>query len=204
MSEDKKQNLQESGLVEWSVFSELIAMDEDEEGFSKSLFQTFVDQVIETFQEINENLQLKNLDKLSSLGHYLKGSAAALGLIKISTQCERIQNYGHKNNFDNFALKDSILLNGDDDEKDESKDEESKSKDESKDNENNESNDNDNKINKNDILKYDSIINRKDLKNLKDDNDDFWIALIEDALEKARFGFNISKTALNEYFDDEL
>lgn len=106
MSEEKRQELQDTGLIEWPVFSELVAMDEDEEGFSKGLFQTFVDQFKDTFKEIDENVKTKNLDKLSSLGHYLKGSAAALGLTKISEQCERIQNYGHKNNFDDFEVED--------------------------------------------------------------------------------------------------
>lgn len=146
MSEDKKQQLQESGLVAWPVFSELIAMDEDEEGFSKSLFQTFVDQVLETFTEIDENLKQKNLDKLSALGHYLKGSAAALGLVTISSQCERIQNYGHKINFDNFEPD----------------------------------------------------------TNQNSESDDYWVLLIEDALDKARDGFDKSRLALNEYFDDQL
>ena len=146
MSETKTKELQDSGLIEWSVFSELVAMDEDEEGFSKSLFQTFVDQVLETFKEIDENLETKNFDKISGLGHYLKGSAAALGLEKISSQCERIQNYGHKVNFDNFKLKDN-----------------------------------------------------NDLK-----DDEFWIKLIEDALNKARDGFAKSRKALNSYFDDEF
>lgn len=146
MSETKTKELQDSGLIEWSVFSELVAMDEDEEGFSKSLFQTFVDQVLETFKEIDENLETKNFDKISGLGHYLKGSAAALGLEKISSQCERIQNYGHKVNFDNFKLK-----------------------------ENNDQKD-----------------------------DEFWITLIEDALNKARDGFAKSRKALNSYFDDEF
>ncbi|CUM54196.1 unnamed protein product [Debaryomyces tyrocola] len=146
MSEAKTKELQDSGLIEWSVFSELVAMDEDEEGFSKSLFQTFVDQVLETFKEIDENLEIKNFDKISGLGHYLKGSAAALGLEKISSQCERIQNYGHKVNFDNFKLKDN------NDQKD----------------------------------------------------DEFWIKLIEDALNKARDGFANSRKALNNYFDDEF
>lgn len=144
---DKKQQLQESGLVEWPVFSELIAMDEDEEGFSKSLFKTFVDQVLETFTEIDENLEQKNLDKLSGLGHYLKGSAAALGLNKISSQCERIQNYGHKNNFDNFELADE---------------------------------------------------------DIEVDSDDYWVELIKDALKHARSGFDSSRKALNDYFDDDL
>lgn len=114
MSEDKKKQLENSDFISWPVFSELIAMDEDEEGFSKNLFQTFVDQVLETFEEIDENLAIKNLDKLSALGHYLKGSAAALGLVKISSQCERIQNYGHKSNFDNFQLSTKLDSSSDD------------------------------------------------------------------------------------------
>jgi hypothetical protein len=33
---------------------------------------------------------------LSSLGHFLKGSSAAVGLVKLKASCEKIQNYGHK------------------------------------------------------------------------------------------------------------
>lgn len=106
MFETKKKHLQESGLVDWPVFSELVAMDEDEEGFSQGLFQTFVDQFEETYTELEENIKEKDLDKLSSLGHYLKGSAAALGLVTVAEQCERIQNYGHRNNCDDFELSD--------------------------------------------------------------------------------------------------
>ena len=75
MPEEKLRKLQESGLVEWSVFSEIVAMDEDEEGFSYSLFETFVSQVEETFEEIDQYLKEKDLEKLSSSGHFLKGSA---------------------------------------------------------------------------------------------------------------------------------
>lgn len=157
MSEYKKHSLQDSDLVEWSVFSELVAMDEDEEGFSKSLFQTFVDQVLETFTEIDDNMKIKNLEKLSALGHYLKGSAAALGLTQISEQCERIQNYGNRENFDNFSI-DKVILH--------------------------------------DIHGIPQ--------NIQQGSDDYWIAFIGDALEKARDGFVRSRAALNEYFDDEL
>lgn len=38
---------------------------------------------------------LKNLQKLSSLGHFLKGSSAALGLTKVQLSCEHIQHYGN-------------------------------------------------------------------------------------------------------------
>lgn len=36
----------------------------------------------------------KKLDILSSLGHFLKGSSAALGVSKVQASCEKIQHYG--------------------------------------------------------------------------------------------------------------
>ncbi|KIR35469.1 osomolarity two-component system, phosphorelay intermediate protein YPD1 [Cryptococcus deuterogattii MMRL2647] len=36
-----------------------------------------------------------NLAKLSSLGHFLKGSSAALGIIKVQASCEKMQHYGN-------------------------------------------------------------------------------------------------------------
>lgn len=36
----------------------------------------------------------KNLRELSSLGHFLKGSSAALGVSKVQLSCEHIQHYG--------------------------------------------------------------------------------------------------------------
>ncbi|RKP31290.1 histidine-phosphotransfer domain, HPT domain-containing protein [Metschnikowia bicuspidata] len=113
MCDDKKKKLQESGLVDWPVFSELVAMDEDEEGFSRGLFQTFVDQFEDTYRKFKENVDKTNLDGLSALGHYLKGSAAALGLVTIAEQCERIQNYGHRNNCDEFLIEGADATHGD-------------------------------------------------------------------------------------------
>lgn len=36
----------------------------------------------------------EDLAKLSSLGHFLKGSSAALGVARVQASCERIQHYG--------------------------------------------------------------------------------------------------------------
>jgi osomolarity two-component system phosphorelay intermediate protein YPD1 len=36
----------------------------------------------------------KDLATLSSLGHFLKGSSATLGLTKVKDSCEKIQHYG--------------------------------------------------------------------------------------------------------------
>lgn len=38
----------------------------------------------------------KDLAKLSSLGHFLKGSSAALGVSKVQASCERMQHYGQR------------------------------------------------------------------------------------------------------------
>lgn len=40
--------------------------------------------------------EAKDLTKLSSLGHFLKGSSATLGLTKVKDSCEKIQHYGQK------------------------------------------------------------------------------------------------------------
>lgn len=37
----------------------------------------------------------KNLDQLSSMGHFLKGSSATLGLTIMKDICEKIQHLGH-------------------------------------------------------------------------------------------------------------
>lgn len=38
----------------------------------------------------------RDFHALSSLGHFLKGSSAAVGLVKLKASCEKIQNYGNK------------------------------------------------------------------------------------------------------------
>ena len=37
-----------------------------------------------------------DLPGLSSLGHFLKGSSAALGVVKVQAACEKMQHYGLK------------------------------------------------------------------------------------------------------------
>lgn len=100
-------------IINWNIFSEIISMDEDEPGFSKSLIRTFIDQATQIFSEIDGILAKPQIDeqdlaKLSGLGHYLKGSAASLGLFKIQEQCEKIQNYGLKKDFDGVLINNGI------------------------------------------------------------------------------------------------
>ena len=42
----------------------------------------------------------KKCSELSSLGHFLKGSSAALGLTRVKDSCEKIQHFGAKKQAD--------------------------------------------------------------------------------------------------------
>jgi len=47
-------------------------------------------------EDADRDSQKRDFQALSSLGHFLKGSSAAVGLIKLKNSCEKIQNYGNK------------------------------------------------------------------------------------------------------------
>lgn len=54
----------------------------------------------ETDHVLHSYREDKDLDELSSLGHFLKGSSATLGFNKVRDSCQVIQQYGHKLNLD--------------------------------------------------------------------------------------------------------
>lgn len=80
------------------TFEQILEMDddEDEREFSKSIVFGFFEQAEQTFTKMDEALKEKDLPQLSSLGHFLKGSSATLGLTKVKDSCEKIQHYGQK------------------------------------------------------------------------------------------------------------
>ncbi|TVY32152.1 Multistep phosphorelay regulator [Lachnellula occidentalis] len=45
---------------------------------------------------MDKALEDGDLSELSSLGHFLKGSSATLGLTKVKESCEKIQHYGQQ------------------------------------------------------------------------------------------------------------
>ncbi|KAI9184668.1 Phosphorelay intermediate protein [Blastocladiella emersonii ATCC 22665] len=81
-------------IVDYATFEQLIEMDEDEPGFSQGLVDNFFEQAESTLQEIEASLQQKDLATLSRQGHFLKGSAAALGIIRVKLCFEKIQYLG--------------------------------------------------------------------------------------------------------------
>jgi len=84
-------------FLDATTFEQLLEMDDDDEReFSKGIVWNYFDQVKGSFAPIEEGIRKRDFHALSSLGHYLKGSSAAVGLVKLKASCEKIQNYGNK------------------------------------------------------------------------------------------------------------
>jgi len=82
-----------SEVIDWSIFSQILMMDEDENerDFSKSIVENYSEQAETTFADMDAALGMNDIPKLMRLGHFLKGSSASLGLIKVQSTCEEIQ-----------------------------------------------------------------------------------------------------------------
>jgi len=81
-------------VIDMDTFGQILEMDDDDHDFSKSIIETYFGQAGSTFVEMATALETRDLKKLSSLGHFLKGSSAALGVRKMQISCERMQHYG--------------------------------------------------------------------------------------------------------------
>lgn len=105
-------NLPDLGdAIDSATFGQILEMDEDdpEREFSQSIVDGFFEQAQETFEKMDTALEEENLDELSKLGHFLKGSSATLGLTKIKDSCEKIQRYGKMEKENGDPLDDEKL-----------------------------------------------------------------------------------------------
>ncbi|KAG1413672.1 hypothetical protein G6F58_007353 [Rhizopus delemar] len=91
-----------------TTFDQLLDMDdEDDHEFSYSIVLNYFEQAEATFKDMDKALKNKDLKELSQLGHFLKGSSAAIGLKKVKSTCEKIQIVGNSpTEKDENALKD--------------------------------------------------------------------------------------------------
>jgi len=81
-------------ILDMDIFQQILDLDEVNHDFSLSMVQDYFEQAQETFLKLDRNVQDENLAELSALGHFLKGSSAAIGLVKVQNSCERIQHFG--------------------------------------------------------------------------------------------------------------
>ncbi|PHH73747.1 hypothetical protein CDD80_3605 [Ophiocordyceps camponoti-rufipedis] len=96
--------------VDMNTFNQILEMDEPgDREFSSSIVFSFFNQAEETFESMDKALEKKDLEKLAGLGHFLKGSSATLGLVKVRDGCEKIERYGKNENADGSTEPDSEL-----------------------------------------------------------------------------------------------
>ncbi|KAJ5928674.1 hypothetical protein N7466_007630 [Penicillium verhagenii] len=82
-------------ILDEGTFEQILEMDDDDErDFSKGIVYGFFDQAKTTFEKMEKAVKDEDLDELSSLGHFLKGSSATLGMTHVKDGCEKIQHYG--------------------------------------------------------------------------------------------------------------
>jgi len=82
--------------IDMDTFYQILDLDDDDEthDFSRGMAWAYFSQVDTTFQEMDDAFSSKDLGRLSALGHFLKGSSAALGVAKVQASCELLQHYG--------------------------------------------------------------------------------------------------------------
>ncbi|KAF9164245.1 hypothetical protein DFQ26_001673 [Actinomortierella ambigua] len=86
-----------NGIIDHVTFDQLLEMDDEEDHeFSKTLVWDYFKQAEKSFEEMDDAQDKQDFPTLSRLGHFLKGSSAALGLIKVKASCERLQYHGNR------------------------------------------------------------------------------------------------------------
>ncbi|KAH6571149.1 hypothetical protein BASA50_007871 [Batrachochytrium salamandrivorans] len=83
-------------IVDAAVLIQLLELDEDDihREFSRGLLSNYFSQAQQTIASIRASMETHDLETVSRLGHFLKGSSAAIGLRMIRSTCERIQLLG--------------------------------------------------------------------------------------------------------------
>lgn len=93
--DDDDEPIDERDPIDMDTFQQILELDEeDDREFSKEMVWAYFSQAEKTFGDLDEALSEKDLTKLSHLGHFLKGSSAAMGVSRVETACEKIQHYG--------------------------------------------------------------------------------------------------------------
>ncbi|KAJ1667729.1 Phosphorelay intermediate protein [Coemansia sp. RSA 1813] len=87
----------DNDILDLDVFNQLLSMDDandDEYEFSQDIVYDYFEQAKTTFADMDKALSAKDLAKLSTLGHFLKGSSATIGVKKVQDACKHIQYLG--------------------------------------------------------------------------------------------------------------
>lgn len=118
-SDPSEQSSPAGEIIDMETFRQILDLDEDEtHEFSAGMVWAYFSQARNTFENMDRALYAtsycistvrtahiclyahsraaRDLSQLSELGHFLKGSSAALGVSKVQASCERMQHYGQR------------------------------------------------------------------------------------------------------------
>ncbi|KAG0700430.1 signal transduction histidine kinase [Suillus ampliporus] len=79
-------------VIDMEVFDQIVELDDGDYSFVSAMVTEYLQQVKTTFKDMDKAMETKDLKQISQLGHFLKGSSAALGVKRVSATCEKIQN----------------------------------------------------------------------------------------------------------------
>jgi len=85
-----------NSIIDQETWSQLQELADGDDEFLESMITAYCTQASSTFSDMDKAVDRKDLPTLSQLGHFLKGSSAALGVKKVQLSCERMQHYGQR------------------------------------------------------------------------------------------------------------
>ncbi|KAF8499375.1 signal transduction histidine kinase [Gautieria morchelliformis] len=88
-------------IIDMDTFNQILDLDEEDNNeFSSGMAWAYFEQAAATFGDMDSAFADSSLPTLASLGHFLKGSSAALGVQKVQRSCEQIQHLGERRDVD--------------------------------------------------------------------------------------------------------
>ncbi|KAH6962850.1 hypothetical protein DER45DRAFT_551948 [Fusarium avenaceum] len=89
--------LERPDLIDMDTFSQITEMDDDgDREFSSALCTSWIKQVEEGFEELDQAIANAEFDKISSYSHHLHGLSEPLGTIKVISTFKDLQRLGNR------------------------------------------------------------------------------------------------------------
>ncbi|KAL4080643.1 Hpt, histidine phosphotransferase protein [Scleroderma citrinum] len=95
-------------IINQEVFDQILELDDEEQTFSSDMIKEYFKQAEATFKKMDDSFAKKDLRELSSLGHFLKGSSASIGVAQVEYTCEEIQHLGKVDSEDPKVSEDAL------------------------------------------------------------------------------------------------
>ncbi|KXS10147.1 histidine-phosphotransfer domain, HPT domain-containing protein [Gonapodya prolifera JEL478] len=101
----------DTSIIDETFFYQLLGMDEDEKEreCSSGIVLSFFEQARTKFAEMEQELWKADIEAIGKMGHFLKSSAAYVGLKTVRASCEELQHLGKLTNNDQPVTKEKAL-----------------------------------------------------------------------------------------------